>query len=200
MNYLVHLYLSDPAPLCRLGNLMGDFVKGPLGGLTLPDELLRGLRQHRAVDRLALDHPAVRASKARLDDCFGHLKPILVDIFYDHLLAKNWSTWGLGTLAAYAAQAYHLFKTHERLLPDTFRPIVKRMIEHDWLSAYQHPATIKMVLERMTTRLSRPNLLAQGYGQLVRCGRAMETDCRAFLQAAQLTLVRESPHKGGAPT
>jgi acyl carrier protein phosphodiesterase len=200
MNYLVHLYLSDPAPLCRLGNLMGDFIKGPLAALTLPAELLRGLRQHRAVDRLAMSHPAVRASKARLDERFGHLKSILVDIFYDHLLAKNWAHWGTGTLAEYTTQAYRLLKIHDRWLPDPFRPVVKRIIEHDWLSAYQHSGTIKVVLEQMTARLSRPNLLAQGYGELLRCGTSMETDCRTFLHTVRATLDNESTFKGKTHT
>ena len=46
---LVHLYLSDPDPLCRIGNLMGDFVKGQLCEGDWHPQILRGLRQHRAV-------------------------------------------------------------------------------------------------------------------------------------------------------
>ncbi len=185
MNYLAHLYLSHPAPLCRLGNLMGDWVKGAVTGLALPAEVLEGLRQHRAVDRLAVSHPAVRASKARLDARFGHLKPILIDIFYDHLLARNWAAWGTGTLAGFAARAYQLLKTHEALLPAAFRPVARRMIERDWLVAYRHAQTIRLVLSQMSGRLSRLNALAQGYGELVRCGRQMEGECRSFLEEAR---------------
>jgi acyl carrier protein phosphodiesterase len=184
MNYLVHLYLSDPDPLCRLGNLMGDFVKGRLDSSDYPARLVDGLRQHRAVDSLALRHEAVRRSKMRLNDRFGHTKGILIDIFYDHFLSRNWETWVQGSLKAFAAEAYNLLRCHRNLLPDAFRPVAGRLIRHDWLTAYREPRTVRFVLERMAGRLSRPNPLAQGHLELERCGGAMQTDCRDFLADA----------------
>ena len=188
MNYLVHLYLSDSDPLCRLGNLLGDFVKGRLERHDYPDRLLVGLRQHRSVDSLAMHHAAVRRSKERLDDRFGHTKGILVDIFYDHFLSSNWDAWAHGTLRAFAAEGYRLLEHYHHLLPEAFRPVARRMIRHDWLTAYREPKTIKIVLERMASRLSRPNRMAQGYFELARCGRTMEGDCRDFLTDARIML------------
>jgi acyl carrier protein phosphodiesterase len=181
MNYLVHLYLSDDDPLCRLGNLMGDFVKGPLAQYDYPEKLLQGLRQHRAVDTLAQGHAAVRRSRERLDDCFGHTKGILIDIFSDHFLSKNWESWGLGSLRDFAEAGYRLLHRHRRILPHEFRPVARRMIRYDWLTAYRKPETIRFVLERMSDRLTRPNLLAQGHRELVRCAEGLEADCRDFL-------------------
>ncbi|MEJ2039336.1 MAG: acyl carrier protein phosphodiesterase, partial [Desulfosarcinaceae bacterium] len=156
-------------------------------------DLVRGLRQHRAVDRLSVDHPAVRRSRGRLDDRFGHTKGILVDIFYDHLLARNWSQWGCGRLADFAADAYALLQEHEDLLAETFRPVVRRMIRHDWLTAYRDAGTIKFVLERMSGRLQRPNLLHQGHLELERCGGEMAADCLVFLQDARAMLADQNP-------
>ena len=191
MNYLVHLYLSDPDPLCRLGNLMGDFIKGRLENRRLPAGLLRGLRQHRTVDRLAIDHPAVRRSRDRLDNRFGHFRGILVDIFYDHLLARNWVLWGDGRLDDFAAGAYKLLQRHEALLDETFRPVARRMVRYDWLTAYRNPGTIKTVLGRMAKRLRRPNPLDQGHTQLVCCGVGMAAECLAFLKDAQGVLAQQ---------
>lgn len=188
MNYLVHLYLSDTDPLCRLGNLMGDFVKGRLDRYDYPAKLVLGLRQHRAVDTLAMQNAAVRRSKLRLDDRFGHTKGILIDIFYDHFLSRNWENWAHGSLRAFAADGYRLLKRHRNLLPAAFRPVARRLIRYDWLTAYREPKTIQFVLEHMAARLSRPNLLAQGHRELARCGRAMEADCRGFLAAARRML------------
>jgi acyl carrier protein phosphodiesterase len=197
MNYLVHFYLSDPEPLCRLGNLMGDFVKGRLERHNLDPGLVRGLRQHRAVDRLSQVHEATRMSRARLDRRFRHLKGILVDIFYDHLLAKNWEDWAQGSLAGLADQAYRLLRNYRELLPERFRPMAQRMIAYDWLNAYRKPETIELVLARLAGRLKRPNLLAQGYLELSRCSRAMEPDCRRFLKAARAMLDKEANHVNG---
>jgi acyl carrier protein phosphodiesterase len=188
MNYLVHLYLSDDDPYCRLGNLMGDFVKGPLAQYDYPDRLLEGVRQHRTVDTLAQGHAAVRRSKARLDDRFGHTKGILIDIFYDHYLSRNWEKWGLGSLRAFAEAGYRLLNRHRDILPEAFQPVARRIIRYDWLRAYRHPDTIRFVLERMSGRLTRPNLLAQGYMELHRCGRGLEVDCHDFLRSAAAIL------------
>jgi acyl carrier protein phosphodiesterase len=184
MNYLVHLYLSDDDSFCRLGNLIGDFVKGPLTRHDYPERLLHGVRQHRAVDTLSQGHVAVRRSKARLDDRFGHTKGILIDVFYDHFLSRNWEMWGCGSLRTFAEAGYRLLKRHRELLPDAFRPVARRMIRYDWLTAYRDPETIRLVLERIAGRLSRPNLLAQGHRELQRCARGLETDCHEFLSSA----------------
>ena len=184
MNYLVHLFLSDDDSLCRLGNLMGDFVKGPLDQYDYPEKMMQGLRQHRAVDTLAQGHSAVRRSRERLDDCFGHTKGILIDIFYDHFLSRNWEEWGIGTLRDFAEAGYRLLHCHRRFLPQKFRPVARRMIRYDWLAAYREPETIRFVLERISGRLSRPNLLAQGHRELFRCGEGLEADCRDFLASA----------------
>lgn len=192
MNYLVHLYLSDPQPLCRLGNLMGDFVKGRLVEDDWHPELLRGLRQHRAIDRLSHDHPAVRSSKACLDDRFGILKPVMIDIFYDHFLAKNWDAWGRGTLEGFAEDVYRLLEQHRSQLPEHFRPVARRMAEHDWLSSYRDPAVIRLVLERVGMRLSRRNQLAEGFAELECCGTQLERDCQAFLLDAANSLAMDA--------
>jgi acyl carrier protein phosphodiesterase len=62
--------------------------------------------------------------------------------------------------------------------------VARRIIRYDWLAAYRKPDTIRFVLERMSGRLTRPNLLAQGHRELVRCGKGLESDCRDFLASA----------------
>lgn len=184
MNYLFHSYLSNPAPLCRIGNLMGDFVKGRLDEEHWHPQILAGLRQHRALDRYAHDHPRVLASKARLDQRFGILKPVLVDIFYDHFLAKNWESWTAGSLEEFSQEIYRLLRRHNDLLVPAFRPVARRMTDSDWLTSYRDPPTIRLVLERISRRLKRDNPLAEGYAELQRCGHALERDCYDFLQQA----------------
>lgn len=188
MNYLIHLYLSDPDPLIQIGNLMGDFVKGRLDGRPWQPGILAGLKQHRRVDRYAHDHPQVLASKARLDQRYGILKPVLVDIFYDHFLAKNWESWASGSLEGFAAGIYRLLREHDELLVEPFRPVARRMADSDWLCSYRDPAVIALVLERIGNRLKRTNLLAEGIGELHRHGQELETDCQAFLRQARRDL------------
>ncbi len=95
MNYLAHAVLAGPDPLLRLGGLMGDFVKGPLSPAPahLPERLTQGLRLHRAIDAYAETHPAFCTSRARVSAPRRRVAGIMVDMFYDHFLARGWAAW-----------------------------------------------------------------------------------------------------------
>jgi len=181
MNYLVHLYLSDPDPEVRLGNLLGDWVKGRLDETAWPEGVLRGLRQHRSLDRHSVTSPAVRRSKARIDERFGLLKPVLVDIFYDHLLAAHWGDYHDQSLESFSREIYRLFSTYDHLLPTAFRPVARRMKRYNWLISYREPATISMVLQRISDRLRRPNPLGEGVEELDRQYDGFREDFDRFL-------------------
>jgi acyl carrier protein phosphodiesterase len=184
VNYLVHLYLSDGSAGGLLGNLMGDFVKGPLGN-ELPADIRAGIEQHRQIDAFAQQNRFFRRSKRRLDDSFGHCKGILVDVFYDHFLARTWTEYHPLPLAHFANQVYHLLEEHFELLPPGLQEVAPRMIRHDWLVSYQHIATVEQVLQRLEARLSRPTPLAQGLGALLENYQELGLDCQAFLRDAQ---------------
>ncbi len=184
MNYLVHLYLSDSDDHVRLGNLMGDFVKGRLEGLPYPPGIVRGLRQHRLVDAYSAHSPTVRRSKARIDPRFGYFRGVLIDVFYDHFLARNWPRHANGTLEAFAAATYRLLEEHHDLLPEKLRQVAGRMIAHDWLVSYREVEVMERALFRIGQRLRRRNPLAEGYGELLKNYDGLEEDCAAFLAEA----------------
>lgn len=184
MNYLVHLYLSDPDPLVHLGNLMGDFVKGPLADAPYPPGIIRGLRQHRDVDSYSLTSPTVRTSKNRIDPAFGYFRAILIDVFYDHFLARNWEHHAQITLEEFAASIYRLLEEHEAILPEGLKRIAPRMIRHNWLVSYREVELMQRALKRLGERLSRKNPLAEGYAELLKNYDALEEDCTHFLYEA----------------
>ena len=184
MNYLVHLYLSGPDPELRLGGLMGDFVKGPLDD-RYPPGIVAGLRLHRTIDSLAAASPHCRASRRRLHPRFGHTRAVLVDIFYDHFLAVHWDTFHPQPLAAFAADTYRLLHHHRELLPEGLARIAPRMAEHDWLTSYRDRASVKIALERIATRLSRPTALGEGASELECCGEELLGDFRGFMAEAR---------------
>lgn len=188
MNYLVHLYLSDPDPEVRLGNLLGDWVKGRLDPQAWPAGVLRGLRQHRQVDRLTQTAPAVQRSKARIAARFGLLRPILIDVFYDHLLAAHWTEFHPQPLAEFAADIYRLLDRHAALLPAAFRPVARRMADHNWLLGYRDPKCVPRVLQSLAERLRRPTILATGAAELARDRDGFYADLQTFLPAARNAL------------
>lgn len=213
MNYLAHAVLAGPDPLLRLGGLMGDFVKGPLppgptgmAGMAeaapLPERLVLGLRLHRAIDAYAETHPAFRASRARVSAERRRVAGIMVDLFYDHFLARDWAAWpaapgfaafrrnvdvapaGSG-LAAYSAATYALFDAHAALLPPRLAEVAPLMAAHDWLGSYAETATIALALDRMAARrFSRPTPLAGGGAELLTDYDGFAADFRAFFADA----------------
>lgn len=184
MNYLAHLYLSDDNDWIRLGNMMGDFVKGRLKG-KYPPLIEKGIQQHRSVDRFASENAHFRASCERLDPTMKYIRPILVDIFYDHFLAKNWDMLHPSPLTEFTQQTYRVLKDNLAILPAQMKPIVRRMIEFDWLSSYADIDTIDLVLLRMGRRFRKPVDLTPGSDELRRCYIDIERDCSAFLQEAR---------------
>lgn len=183
MNYLVHLYLAGDQPGHLLGALMGDFVKGPLPEY-YQGSLREGLILHRKLDTYCIDQADCRRSRQRIDPAFGHLRAVMVDIFYDHLLARHWQRHHPLPLAKYAAHIYRLLEKNSERMPTSMRPVMERMIAMDWLSSYAELATVETVLQRISKRLSRPNRLGEGLPELTDNYLALASDCRNFLDAA----------------
>lgn len=173
MNFLAHLWLAGPDEAMRLGAIAGDFVKGPLPA-GLPGDIARGAELHRAIDRFADEHPAFRRSRARVSDARRRFGGVMVDMFYDHFLAANWADYHADEpLPVFAARQYALLRDHIHRMPDASRRVVMRMSETDWLTSYADADTIEYALDRIASRLSRPDAF-------IGCGEELHAHYDAF--------------------
>lgn len=180
MNYLMHLYLSGDAPETMVGNMMGDFVKGRLDE-RYPPGIRRGIELHRSIDSFAAGNHCFIRSKRRIDPSFGHYRGVLVDVFYDHFLARHWEEYRAMPYRDYVRECYEILADHEEVLPERLRLYLPRIFTADWLLTYPHTEGVASVLARMSKRVSRPNPLAEGIGELtLNYGRLVE-DFRVFL-------------------
>ncbi len=180
MNYLAHLYFSDPNPLAWAGSLMGDFHKGSDFG-DLPEELVRHLRLHRYIDGLTRDSRFFQNSRRRLDPGFRHARSVLVDVFYDHFLACHWDEFCSLPLPDFARNVYHGLEQHRRLLSPGLRCQLPHMTTHDWLVSYRRRDIVRRVLERLEQRLSGKVPLASGFSQLSLHRLKLEEDFFLFM-------------------
>ncbi|MDY6847967.1 MAG: ACP phosphodiesterase [Geoalkalibacter sp.] len=192
MNYLMHLYLSDGSDEGLLGNLMGDFVKGSIGDC-FSAAVRRGIEEHRRLDAFAQIEPHFKRSRQRLDPQYGHCRGIMVDIFYDHILAREWHHHHPQPLENFAGHVYRLLQDHFDQLPPDLQRIAPRMIEHDWLAGYRNLQVIGKVLQNLSRRLSRPTPLAQSLPQLQIHYPRLREDCRQFIHAARRHLGNPPP-------
>ncbi|MDX8385402.1 MAG: ACP phosphodiesterase [Gallionella sp.] len=161
MNFLAHALLAGDKPALIVGGVIGDWIKGILPG-TLPNDLAQGVALHRAIDNFAESNPAFRRSRTRCSAYRRRYAGVLVDIIYDHLLAKNWAEIHPQPLNEYCADVYSII--HDRLpdLPDSSHLGLKMMRREDWLTSYQDIDGIADVLARMSRRIKRTNPLAEG--------------------------------------
>jgi acyl carrier protein phosphodiesterase len=179
MNYLAHLFLAGPEPEALLGALMGDFVKGVLDQ-RYPAAVTRALALHRRIDTFTDAHPVTAASRARISPERRRFAGIIVDVSYDHFLARHWGEHAHEPLDAFTARVYALLEQHDALLPERLRLIAPRMAQADWLASYAQVESIHAALDRMSLRLKRENRLAGAGAELEANYAALEADFRAF--------------------
>lgn len=187
MNYLAHLYFSEPTPLAWSGSLMGDFVKGTVP-TTFPAELSRHLKLHRHIDSLTQRSEIFQTSRRRLDPRFRYARSVLVDVFYDHFLACHWDEYSDQSLADFSQAVYRGLQSCYDLLSPGLQQQLPRMIEFDWLTAYRRPEIVQRVLLRLEERLKHKIPLAAGFSQLELWRDELENDFAAFMdEALQVT-------------
>jgi len=152
MNYLAHLYLSGDDPEVRIGNFIGDFVRGRTPEQEYPVRMAVGIHLHRNIDAFTDSHPVVRESKLRLRPAYRHYSGVIVDIFYDHFLAKNWDKHHHEPLPDFAMNFYTHADTEAHRLPQKARYVLPFMKKNDWLTNYAKIEGIEKVLGGMARR------------------------------------------------
>lgn len=151
MNYLAHIFLSGDNEKIRIGNFMADDIKGSKYK-HYPDDFQIGILLHRRIDWFTDQDLTVRKSKRRLHDRYGLYRGVIIDIFYDHMLAANWSDYSSDPLSDYAQDFYASLQENQEMLSDRIRHVSKYMIRNDWLTSYAEPEGIRQVLEGMNRR------------------------------------------------
>lgn len=164
MNFLAHAVLAGDDPALIVGGVAGDWIKGPLPG-ALPADLARGVALHRAIDKHAETHPAFQRSRNRVSRARRRYAGILVDIYYDHLLARDWPD--TEPLADACRRIYRDIADRLPDLPGHARPAMTLMASEDWLASYARLAGIADVLRRMSQRARQPNPLAGGEAEFI---------------------------------
>ena len=157
MNFLAHIYLSKNDDDIKIGNFLGDFVKGRLNKLThfqYSKALINGMALHREIDSFTDNHPVVRQSIERLQPKYHKFSGIVIDMFYDHILAKNFADYSDVSLEDFAANFYLLLQERNNEIPESMDKMIKSMISRNWLVSYRSYEGIAWALAGISKRLS----------------------------------------------
>lgn len=159
MNWLAHFYLAGPDPHARVGAMLGDFHRGPVE--TLADARWRAaVREHRAIDVWTDAHPLVCASRARLPAPLRRYGGIILDVAYDHCLARDWANWSAQSLPAFVGAVHAALRADYDRLPPRMQRSIDHLLQGRTLLSYREPAGVARALAGIATRLSRPSPLA----------------------------------------
>ena len=183
MNYLAHLHLGGDQPAQLLGSLYGDFVKGWLNG-QWPADIEAAIRLHRQIDAFTDTHALTARAKARFPLARRRYAGILLDLFFDHCLARHWNDYADEPLQQFSGRVYQVL-LEEPQLPGHLALIAPRMAAQDWLGSYREFAVLQQVLAGMQRRLSRPAVLDGALEELEQLYEPLLEDFREFYPQLQ---------------
>lgn len=151
MNFLAHIYLSGENDLIKIGNFMADGIRGKQFE-HFPEDVQKGILLHRFIDTYTDSHDIFRKSTKRLHERYHHYAGVIVDIVYDHFLAKNWANYSDEKLELFVGRFYHSLHNNYDILTEKTQGLMPYMIERNWLLSYRTTEGIQNILTQMDRR------------------------------------------------
>ncbi len=181
MNYLAHIYLSGDDDELKIGNFIADSVKGKQF-IHFPPKIQKGIILHRAIDTFTDSHPTVRKSTHRLFENYSHYSAVIVDIYYDHLLAANWLDYSTVPLEIYVEDFYALLHKNKTILPQRVNEFLPYMERDNWLLSYATIDGIGRILWQMNQRAGRRSKMDLAVEDLQLHYSLFENEFKAFFK------------------
>ncbi|WP_299554214.1 acyl carrier protein phosphodiesterase [Seonamhaeicola sp.] len=179
MNFLAHIYLSGDNDLVTIGNFIADGIKGS-SYKKYPRDIQVGILLHREIDTFTDAHKTVRLSTKRLHEKYAHYSGIIVDILYDHFLAKNWKHYSDIPLDIYVENFYDALENNYEILPARIQKMMPYMITDNWLLSYASVEGISRVLDGMNRRTKNRSSMNEAVHELEAFYNEFENEFTSF--------------------
>lgn len=170
MNYLAHLYFGRKTEASLVGNLLGDFIKGNEMSLreNLPSALVDGILMHRKIDIYTDSIQEFKAAKLLLSSHLVKYAGIIIDVIYDHFLAKHWELYHSQSLRDFCDYCYQTLKKHPEWHSEELSQRLPPLIKNDVLFQYQYKSSVKKTLQSISNRSKRTIDLTEAYNDFER--------------------------------
>lgn len=180
MNFLAHASLSGNNDEILIGNFIADAVKGNHID-RFSEGIQKGIKLHREIDTYTDHHPVFIKSKQRISGKYGKFSGVIIDIYYDHFLARDWDLYSDRDLSEFALFVYNLMLQNYAILPAKSKRILPYMVIHNWLVGYSRFDDLQWVFNGMSRRSSKYNSGMEGAVEsLKKEYDAFEEDFRKF--------------------
>ncbi len=148
-----------------IGNFIADFVKGNKKD-NYPDGIRKGIELHRAIDDYTDHHQITEDSKARLRPKYRKYSGVIVDLYYDHFLARYFDHYSQIPLREFTQRTYAILIDNQDILPDKVKEFLPFMIERNWLFNYATIDGIGRTLSGLSKRVSFENKMDESVEDL----------------------------------
>ncbi|ABZ76117.1 protein of unknown function DUF479 [Shewanella halifaxensis HAW-EB4] len=155
MNFLAHLHLADNSQTSLAANIAGDFAKGSIEHF--PKHLQQGIWLHRQIDQLTDSHEITKELLSIFPKTLTRAAPIIIDLSFDHMLAKYWDEYHHQSLEEFAAKAYDAIDECKEL-PQQLISIAPKIRQENWLVGYQTREGLNQTLASVAKRVSKPEI------------------------------------------
>ena len=193
--------LSEKA---RLGNFIGDAVKGRNVEDHWERDVALGIRFHRAIDDTSDRHPASKEARALIRPWCGKWSGVVWDVLTDHVLARQFPKLApdCGPLESFVQGQESALGLRLEAMPVRSQQFFAAMVHHGWLVGYRDPVVVADVLQAMSQRRETAGPVAHGLEafqaherQLTSLGEALLHDMELWGKA--MNLVSLVPQPGG---
>ena len=168
MNYLAHTFLSFGQEYLLIGNFITDFINAKQARI-LDDQFKDGVELHRKIDKFTDSHDMFVSGRRRLAKHHGKYAPVVLDILYDHLLARNWERYAEQSIEDHAKQTYSFFEKHADVFVENNFIHLPKMISHNFLESYVHEDKVRYVLQQMDKRAKFESNFTSAMDHLLHC-------------------------------
>ncbi|MCH1919818.1 ACP phosphodiesterase [Shewanella sp. A3A] len=195
MNFLAHLHLADISNTSLAGNIAGDFCRGNIADH--PKHLQQGIWLHRKIGTLTDQDESVVALKQQFPAPLRRVAPILIDLAFDHMLARYWDEYHHQSLTQFSQRCYQQLTTTAQL-PETLSTLAVKMQQGDWLGSYADKDGFHQAVNGVSKRLSKPELFRGATKALSKLDVDIEIAFRTFypqLMAYSRLWTRQTPEQ-----
>jgi acyl carrier protein phosphodiesterase len=156
LNFLAHIYLSGNNEHVKVGNFVADWIKGN-EYKKFPEGIQKGILIHRKIDFFTDNHLIIKKSKNRFSEKYRKYAGIIIDVCYDHFLAKDWNTYSEMSLHDIVVSMKTCFHSNSQYFTPELQKFFPHFLNHGWIEMYPTIDGIEKVLTGMSKHTSLPD-------------------------------------------
>ena len=162
MNFLGHTLISieidestDKNTL--YGNFTGDYYKGLVDRIELPEALKEGIRLHRIIDKVS-DRKENYLNELLVDK-FGIFKGIVSDMFIDHFLSKNFHKLFNKDIKFIEKKILNTIEENRNIFPKDFDRMFKWLNDRNVMSNYKDIDFLEKAFKGLARNIRKGEIL-----------------------------------------